>query len=123
MEDKNSENEDIKLSNRIIDLFIWYQIEDSNAWLRVLESQVKFLEERRKQLFDNLDMCLFKFQKKKINEELEQIEKELFKQYEKIGEEVDIMNKLKSAISNNNDIKEVDDDTLLSYLKFIFQEF
>lgn len=112
---KNSENEDIKLSNRIIDLFIWYQIEDSNAWLRVLESQVKFLEERRKQLFDNLDMCLFKFQKKKINEELEQIEKELFKQYEKIGEEVDIMNKLKSAISNNNDIKEVDDDTLLSY--------
>lgn len=112
---KNSENEDIKLSNRIIDLFIWYQIEDSNAWLRVLESQVNFLEERRKQLFDNLDMCLFKFQKKKINEELEQIEKELFKQYEKIGEEVDIMNKLKSAISNNNDITEVDDDTLLSY--------
>lgn len=112
---KNSENEDIKLSNRIIDLFIWYQIEGSNAWLRVLKSQVKFLEERRKQLFDNLDMCLFKFQKKKINEELEQIEKELFKQYEKIGEEVDIMNKLKSAISNNNDITEVDDDTLLSY--------
>ena len=112
---KNSENEDIKLSNRIIDLFIWYQIEGSNAWLRVLKSQVKFLEERRKQLFDNLDMCLFKFQKKKINEELEQIEKELFKQYEKIGEEVDIMNKLKSSISNNNDITEVDDDTLLSY--------
>ena len=112
---KNGENEDIKLSNRIIDLFIWYQIEGSNAWLRVLKSQVKFLEERRKQLFDNLDMCLFKFQKKKINEELEQIEKELFKQYEKIGEEVDIMNKLKSAISNNNDITEVDDDTLLSY--------
>lgn len=81
----------------------------------MLESQVKFLEERRKQLFDNLDMCLFKFQKKKINEELEQIEKELFKQYEKIGEEVDIMNKLKSTISNNNDITEVDDDTLLSY--------
>ena len=112
---KNGENEDIKLSNRIIDLFIWYQIEGSNAWLRVLKSQVKFLEERRKQLFDNLDMCLFKFQKKIINEELEQIEKELFKQYEKIGEEVDIMNKLKSSISNNNDITEVDDDTLLSY--------
>lgn len=62
----------MKLSKRIIDLFIWYQIEDSNAWLRVMKSQVKFLEERRKQLFNNLDMCLFKFQKKKINEELEQ---------------------------------------------------
>lgn len=96
-------------------MFIWYQIEDSNAWLRVMESQVKFLEERRKQLFDNLDMCLFKFQKKKINEKLEQIEKELFKQYEKISEEVNIINKLKNAISNNNDITEADDDTLLSY--------
>ncbi len=96
-------------------MFIWYQIEDSNAWLRVMESQVNFLEERRKQLFANLDMCLFKFQKKKINEELEQIEKELFKQYEKIGEEVNIINKLKNAISNNNDITEADDDTLLSY--------
>ena len=113
--DNNSENEDIKLSNRIIDLFIWYQIEDSNAWLRVLESQVKFLTGRRKQLFDDLDMCFFKFQKKKINEELEYVEEELFKQYEKIGEEVNIMNKLKNAISNNNDITEVDNDTLLSY--------
>ena len=113
--DKNIEIEDMKLSNKIINYYILEQIKDSNAWLKVFESQVKFLEERRKQLFDDLDMCLFKFQKKRINEELEQIEKELFKQYEKIGEEVDIMNKLKSAISNNNDIKEVDDDTLLSY--------
>ena len=46
--DNNKETEDMKLSKRVIDLFIWYQIEDSNAWLRVLESQVKFLEERRK---------------------------------------------------------------------------
>ena len=113
--DKNIEIEDMKLSNKIINYYILEQIKDSNALLKVLESQVKFLEERRKQLFDDLDMCLFKFQKKKINEELEQIEKELFKQYEKIGEEVDIINNLKSAISNNNGIIEVDDDTLLSY--------
>jgi hemerythrin-like domain-containing protein len=96
--DNNKETEDMKLSKRVIDLFIWYQIEDSNAWLRVLESQVKFLEERRKQLFKEFDNCLFKFQKKKVNEELEKIEKELFKQYENIGEEVSIINKLKSAI-------------------------
>lgn len=113
--DKNIEIEDMKLSNKIINYYILEQIKDSNAWLKVLESQVKFLEERRNQLFDDLDMCLFKFQKKRINEELEQIEKELFKQYEKIGEEVDIMNNLKSAISINNGITEVDDDTLLSY--------
>lgn len=84
--DNNKEIEDMKLSKRIIDLFIWYQIEDSNAWLRVLESQVKFLEERRKQLFEEFDNCLFKFQRKQVNEELEKIEQELFKQYENIGE-------------------------------------
>lgn len=33
----------------------------------------------------------------------------------KNSEEVNIMNKLKNTISNNNDITEVDDDTLLSY--------
>lgn len=65
----------MKLSKRVIDLFIWYQIEDSNAWLRVLESQVKFLEERRKQLFEEFDNCLFKFQKKQVNEELEKLNK------------------------------------------------
>ena len=46
-------------------------------------------------LFDDVNICFFKFQKKKINEELEHIEEELFKQYEKIGEEVNIKNKLK----------------------------
>lgn len=112
---KINKNSEEVITNKVLDLMLWYQIEDSNAWLRVMESQVKFLEERRKQLFDDLDMCFFKFQKKKINEELEHIEEELFKQYEKIGEEVNIMNKLKNAISNNNDITEVDDDTLLSY--------
>ena len=112
--DNNKETEDMKLSKRAIDLFIWYQIEDSNAWLRVLESQVKFLEERRKQLFKEFDNCLFKFQKKKVNEELEKIEKELFKQYENIGEEVSIINKLKSAIANDGKLDD-DNDELISY--------
>ena len=98
--DNNKETEDMKLSKRVIDLFIWYQIEDSNAWLRVLESQVKFLEERRKQLFKEFDNCLFKFQKKKVNEELEKIEKELFKQYENIGEEVSIINNFFDDLKN-----------------------
>lgn len=59
--DNNKETEDMKLSKRVIDLFIWYQIEDSNAWLKLLESQVRFLEERRKQLFEEFNNCLFKF--------------------------------------------------------------
>lgn len=29
--DNNKETEHMKLSKRVIDLFIWYQIEDSNA--------------------------------------------------------------------------------------------
>lgn len=111
----NKDIEDMKLSKRIIDLFILYQIKYSNVWLRVIESHVKFLDERRKQLFEELDGCLFKFQKKRINEKLEQLEEELFKQYEKIGKEVNRMNKLKNNIANNIDITEVDNNTLLSY--------
>lgn len=82
---KINKNSEEVITNKVLDLMLWYQIEDSNARLRVIESQVKFLEERRKQLFDDLYMCFLKFQKKKINEELEHIEEELFKQYKKIG--------------------------------------
>ena len=48
-------------------------------------------------LLNKLDKCLFNFQKRKINNELEKIENEMFNQYEKIGEKVDMINKLKSA--------------------------
>lgn len=108
--DNNKETEKMKLSKRVIDLFIWYQIKDSNAWLRVLGSQVKFLEERRKQLFKEFDNCLFKFQKKQVNKELEKIEQELLKQYENNGEEVSIINKLKSAIANDGKLDDDNDE-------------
>lgn len=109
----NKNNEEV-MTNKILDLMLWYQIEDSNAWLRVLESQVKFLEERRKQLFEKFDECLFKFQKKKVNEEIEKIEQELFKQYENIGEEVSIINKIKSAIAKDDKFED-EKDELISY--------
>lgn len=84
----------------------------------MLESQVKFLEERRKQLLEEFDGCLFKFQKKKVNEEIEKIEQELFKQYENIGKEVSIINKLKSAIANDGEFEDGKDE-LISYYEFI----
>ena len=52
---------------------------------------------KKKMLLNKLDKCLFNFQKRKINNELEKIENEMFNQYEKIGEKVDMINKLKSA--------------------------
>lgn len=50
-------------------------------------------------MLNKLDKCLFNFQKRKINNELGQIENEMFNQYEKIGEKVDMINKQKSAIN------------------------
>ena len=50
--DNNKKIEDMKLSKRIIDLFILRQIEDSNVRLRVIECQIKILEERRKHIFN-----------------------------------------------------------------------
>ncbi len=59
---KINKNSEEVITNKVLNLMLWYQIEDSNAWLRVMESQVKFLEERKKQLFDDLD-----YKKEKIN--------------------------------------------------------
>lgn len=120
---KINKNSEEVITNKILDLMLWYQIEDSNAWLRVLESQIKFLEERRKQLVEEFNKCLFKFQKKKVSEEFEKVEQELFKQYENIGEEVSIINKLKSAIANDGKYEDGNDELisyydLLSFLRF-----
>ena len=90
------------MDDKMIDLCLWYQIEDSNTCLKIMEDQAKILEERQKMMLNKLDKCLFDFQKRKINNELGQIENEMFNQYEKIGEKVDMINKLKSAITNND---------------------
>lgn len=43
-----SEDNDMKLSEKILDLCLWYQIEDSNNWIRVFESEIKAYEAEKR---------------------------------------------------------------------------
>lgn len=88
------------LTEKIIDQFLWYQIEESNNMIKFFGKEIKFYE-RKKQLI--LDDCKFGFQMKKAYKEMNEIDDKIFKLYEKIGEEVTIVEKIKNSIEGNMD--------------------
>lgn len=53
---------DLKLSKKILNLCLWYQIEDSHNIINLYGAKIKMYE-AHKQAF--LNSCLFKFQSKK----------------------------------------------------------
>lgn len=59
--------QDDDLIEKVINLCIWHQIEDSNGWVRILESQLEIFKEYRKQLLEQSDDCIFKSQKNKTS--------------------------------------------------------
>lgn len=69
MKKNKKDNNEEKMVDKMIDLCLWYQIEDSNTSLKVMEDQVKILEERRKCCLINLiNVCLiFKKEKSTMN--------------------------------------------------------
>lgn len=115
--------QDDDLIEKVINLCIWHQIEDSNGWIRILESQLEIFKEYRKQLLEQLDDCIFKSQKNKVKKEIEEIDGKILNQYNKIKEEVGMLNKLKTAIiSKENKVELLSDDVfsyydLLTFLK------
>lgn len=58
----NNNEKENRLVEKIIDLFSWYQIEESNNIIKMLGNEVKFYEEEKKLILDN---CIFAFQRKK----------------------------------------------------------
>lgn len=65
--DDLSESDYFKLSQKIIDLCLWYQIEDSRNMFRLFGSEIKMYEAQKQALLNN---CIFKFQKKKIEKKI-----------------------------------------------------
>lgn len=52
------ESDDYTLSERIIDLCLWYQIEDSHNIIRLFDNKIKMYEAQKQALLNN---CIFKF--------------------------------------------------------------
>lgn len=99
---KDIDSDDEKLSNKLIDLFLWYQIEDSHQQLRLIDMQIKACQMELHFLEDSKP---FWFQKKKLeehNKKIEDLENKIFKYYQEMNEEVDLIQKMKKSMSIKN---------------------
>lgn len=111
-------NDDLKknaLAEKIIDLFLWYQIEESNNIIKIFGNEIKFYEEEKKLI---LDKCIFSFQRKKAYKKIAEIDEKIFKLYEKIGEEVRMVEEIKSSIDQNSNIKKSNIETTGDFLSY-----
>lgn len=119
----NNYSKEESLAEKVIDLCLWYQIEDSYNMIKIFESEIKILEMQKEMILSN---CTFKFQRKKAEKELEGIDKRIYRLYENVGEEITLIERMKDAIAGRKDDEnKIDDKTndlisyydLLSYLK------
>ena len=115
--EKNSKKiytEDKKLSEKILDLCLWYQIEDSNLTIKMISQQIDFCNLQKEHLLDNKPFWFRKEKLKKWKKELEEIDKKILKYYEDVGKEVAIINKMQNAI-NKEETKIEEGNSNISY--------
>ena len=97
---KDIDSDDEKLSNKLIDLFLWYQIEDSHQQLRLIDMQIKACQMELHFLEDSKP---FWFQKKKLeehNKKIEEYEQIITNAYLQMNEEVDTILKMQNSIKS-----------------------
>ena len=97
--------EDEKLSNKILDLCLLYQIEESNLIIKMISHQIDFCNLQKEHLLDNKP---FWFQKEKLikwKKELDEIDNKMFKYYEDVGNEINMIDKMKKSIDSKEDKK------------------
>ena len=110
------ESDDYTLSERIIDLCLWYQIEDSHNMIRLFDSEIKMYEAQKQALLNN---CIFKFQKKKIEKDLEEIDNKIHKLYENISDEVSIISEMEESIIRDETSEYKNSNNLVSYYELL----
>lgn len=94
---KTNENEVV---NKILDLCMYHQIEESINFIKIIECQINFRSSQLELLEDNKPLW---FQKKKLNnyfKEKEELELKLEEYYKQINEELKMIEKLKSSINS-----------------------
>lgn len=86
--------------NKILDLCMYHQIEESTNFIKIIECQIKFCYSQLELLEDNKPLW---FQKKKLNnyfKEKEELELKLEEYYKQINEELKIIEKMKNSIND-----------------------
>ena len=119
-EQKNKKNNNVNsdtVADRVIDLMLCYQIEDSRLTLELYEHRVKFYELQKEHLIENKP---YKFQKKKMikyEKELNDIDEKIMKLYAEVEEEIAIMERMQDAINSKFENNLISFNDLLSMLE------
>ena len=115
-ENNNNVNND-SVADRVIDLMLWYQIEDSRLTLELYRHRIKFYELQKEHLVENKP---YKFQKKKMlkyENELNEINDKIVKLYAEVEEEIAIMGRMQGAINSKSDYNLISFNDLLSMIE------
>ena len=115
-ENNNNVNND-SVADRVIDLMLWYQIEDSRLTLELYGHRIKFYELQKEHLVENKP---YKFQKKKMlkyENELNEINDKIVKLYAEFEEEIAIMGRMQGAINSKSDYNLISFNDLLSMIE------
>lgn len=92
---------DEELSNKILDLCLHQQIEESYQYMKLKEKQIKFCEMQIEHLKNHKP---FWFQKKELKayyEDIDLIEEQICNHYKQIEDEIKIIEELKNNMSKN----------------------
>ena len=93
-----------ELVEKIIDLCLYYQIEDSHRWLKMINLQIEYCNLQIEFLLDNKP---FWFQKKKLeahNKQIEELENKIVDYYKQIEEEVEMIIKMQQSLNKEGSI-------------------
>lgn len=91
---------DKELVNKVIDLCLLHEIDESNLYLKMLDNQIKFYQSQISFLEDTKP---FFFQKKKLeehNKKIEEYEQKICDNYKKMNEEVNCIIEIQNSIDN-----------------------
>ena len=109
------------LTERMLDVCLWYQVEETNVWIKTLENYIDLYKDYRDILIQIYDKSLFKT---KLKNDIKELDAKINTQYESLKEEVKMIIKLKNLISSKDTKVEIlkDDEfsyyDLLTFLKY-----
>ena len=108
-EKKVVEQEESDVNDKLVDLLLWYQIEDSNHWIRFIEQEIKFREIQKKDLLSNEPWSFSKKKHEEWEKKIEQLDNEIMQKYHEIGEELSIIEKMHNQITDEHEFEGFDD--------------
>ncbi|MBR3229672.1 MAG: hypothetical protein IKF91_02455 [Bacilli bacterium] len=101
---KSNAKANIDVNDKLLDLLLWYQIEDSNHWIRFTELDIKMNENMLRDLYKDEPCKFFKKQHKKWKDDIEEIENIIQKKYREIEKELLIIEKMQGQITGVKDM-------------------